>query len=148
MIYGIILIMTVLIINTAKRNIGATLLITLAMTTIYQLIGQDIANFLAGAGLPRANLLQIVNLVLVILPMLIVLFRSQKCSRHLPTLLFDSGLLFAILITASGVTIASLVNLDATSLQIQTWVVENYKTVVVLAGLYGFYQVILKPEID
>ncbi|MDO4870640.1 MAG: hypothetical protein Q3996_00890 [Candidatus Saccharibacteria bacterium] len=148
MIYGIILIMIILIVNAAKRNVGAALLITLAMTTIYQLIGQDIVNFLAGAGLARVNLLQIVNLILVVLPMLIVLFRSQKCSRHLPTLVFDSGLLFALLVTASGAVIASLIKLDATSLQIQVWIVENYKTIVVLAGLYGFYQVILKPEIE
>lgn len=148
MIYAAIFALIVLIINTAKRNIGAALLIVLAMITVDNLVGSEIVKFLAGLGLPKAILPAIINLVLIIIPMLVVLFRAQKYSRRLPMLIFDGLLLFALVISASHAALTTLVGLDSFSLQIQDLIVNNYKLIIVTAGFYGFYQVIVKPEIE
>ncbi len=148
MIYLLIFaIITILIILT-HRQLGLSMLIAIAMANLAQLISADLASFLIriGVNLTKEALVNWVIFLIVILPVTVVIARTHRHHRSIIRIVAETALLMLTLIGLIGLNLSQIIKMDVLSTDIFNFSQLNLKLILIIAGIYGLWQVIIKHE--
>lgn len=148
MIYIITLFIIIAIILISKQKLTNGMIIALAMGYLANLINQDLSVFIKSTGISLSieEISAVTQIVLILFPIMLVVYRSHKQNRSFAKLFFETTILFLVIISLLGSALSLLINLDPLSYQIQTFITDQSKIILTIAGFYSFWQIIQKEE--
>ncbi len=148
MIFILLLALLIITIYVSHRQLGLAMILALAFNQISQLIKFDLAKFIISLGLKLSlnKTAALISLILVLLSVLIIIYRSHKRSRKLITIILESILLMSLLIIFIGQDLIQLIKIDQLSIQISQFLLPYTKFIVIMAGFYGFWSLIVKDQ--
>lgn len=108
----------------------------------------DLAKLLfsLGLGRPLAHLQALIEIITFVLVAGTLLFRAHSHGRSMFWRIFDSAVFAISALTILGKSFSALFAIDATSLQIATFLAQNYKIILTLGLLYSLKEVLINKH--
>ncbi len=148
MVYLLIIALLALILIINHKQLGLAMILVVAMATVCKIIVPGLSQVLISSGLnlKSAVLTKIITIVLVIIPSLIVIYRSHRRARSIIRIVFESVVFVSLILSLIGSEINSLIKVDYLSLEIYQFITNYHQIILVLAIVLGFWQIVVKDE--
>ncbi len=146
MIYLLTLVVLALLLILNHKQLGLAMILAVATTHISQMVVPQLSKLLQPSGSSQAYLTATIRILLVIVPALILIYRSNKRSRSIFKIVFEVTIFGLLLLALIGGDINSLIKLDDLSMAIFKISKQYQQFILVLAVTVGFWQVVVRDE--
>ncbi len=148
MVFLLILVLLILTILLNKRQLGNAMIFLIAASNLANLVAANLASFIVNLGIKTNHkwLTSLITIIMIIIPMLVVIYRSHKRNRTTLKITIEALILTLAMIILVGPSLTNLIKIDQLSINILKIITNQSKIILILTGCYGFWQLIIKDE--